>query len=204
MTSYKQIFDTHLPILNNGEWQPATLSMAYETMHQEALDEVGWDVVEYTLDLPDLLSGLGEDSLLAVDPGYAHTGLAYITDRHVKLWQADIRAGGEFTRPSSSEIVRRLLVLDETLGFQTDFTVLEDAAFSKGNGQAHLGLVRGVWAGICTERLGTAQFLGINQIKKAIGATKIDFHKASKHYPDAVAAFAIALAGVKMLAEEGE
>lgn len=205
MTSYKQIFETNVPLINLSAWEPAQLKFPRELLMQQSLDEVGMEVIELRLSLPGLLPPTGEKCLLAVDPGYAHTGLAYVTAQEVVLYQADVRAGKQYTKPSTSEIVRRILLLDEALPIDTAFTVIEDAAYSKsGSPQASLGLVRGVWAGLATERYGTAQFVGPQQAKKLLFGTAkgVDYHKQSKHYPDATAAFALALVGC-MLLEEG-
>jgi len=194
MTSYEHIFNSQLPTINHDAWLcPAEFA---STEDERIMEEDGWEVMSYQFKVP----ALAQFDVEAFDPGYAHMGICTIRYGTVTLYQCDIKAGKQYTKPSGPRIAQRIYDLYLALpdvGY-APYNAIENAAFGKSNGQANLGLVRGIIAGLVIGRGNSIVFYSPNEYKKLIhGTTKVDYHKLSKHYPDAVAAFAMALARCK-------
>jgi len=193
MTSYEHLFESQLPIINTAPWMAATMTSAED---EREMEEIGWEVIHYSF----RLSELAEFDVEAFDPGYASMGICTIHYGQVDLYQCDMRAGN--TKPSAPEIARRIYSLYLALpnvGY-ANHSVIENAAFGKPHGQANLGLVRGILSGLIIGKGGGLVFYTPSQFKKLVhGTDKVDYHKKSKHYKDAVAAYAMALARCKQL-----
>lgn len=191
----KQIFASSIPFLNYvAVWDIPDIS----PRNYEEITSVGWEVVETVLDAP--WATPAHDGLLAFDPGYAEAGLCRIHREHATLWQCNIKSGQQYKNPPLPEIARRIHVLVSSFTeFYSSPFVVENSAFGKPFGQSNLGLVRGVFAGIALNNDAEFWAYAPSQIKAAVHTTKIDYHKESKHYGDALAAFAIALAAAKEL-----
>lgn len=189
----KRIFAESLPLINYGNWD---IDNRISNIDRGIMDEVGWDVVTMTLYAPWLPPGAG--SLVAFDPGYAEAGVCYVGTKTIELWQCNVKAGKQYKYPSATQIAERVHALFTGLDLLASDYVCENAAYAKPFGQANLGLVRGVFAGIALEKVSDLTFLAPQEIKARVhSTTKVDYHKLSKHYSDAVAAFAIALAALK-------
>lgn len=195
MTSYDHIFESSLPLINSEEWVMPELTTEED---ERALEELGWEVIQYSLKVP----ALAPFDVEAYDPGYAAMGICTIRYGQVDLYQANIKAGKQFSKPNAPTIARRihgLYLALPNVGYATN-NVIENAAFGKAHGQANLGLVRGLLSGLVIGKGGGLVFYSPGQFKKLVhGTDKVDYHKKSKHYADAVAAFAMALARCKQL-----
>lgn len=195
MTSFSHLFDSQLPLINAEPWRPPSYTTEAD---ENVLDEHGWEVQAFSFKIPELAPYEVE----AWDPGYAHMGICTIRFGIVELHQCDIRSGKQYSKPSATQIAERVydLFLGLTNVGYSEHVVMENASFGSPYGQANLGLVRGIISGVTVGRGQGLVFMSPSEYKKAIhGTVKVDYHKLSKHYPDAVAAYALALARCKQL-----
>ena len=191
----KQIFASSIPLINySSVWDIPDIAPE----RYDELTDIGWDIVETTLEAPWATST--HAGVLAFDPGWAEVGLCSLQRGWVRLWQCNMKSGKQYKNPPASEIARRIHLLIEA--FADNYSspyVVENSAFGKPFGQSNLGLVRGVFAGHALSNDAEFWAYAPSQIKAAVHSTKIDYHKTSPHYGDALAAFAIALAAAKEL-----